>query len=73
MKSESNNDSKNNYISFVLPLEADTYYSWSFWCRLSILIPSELLELKIEGGKGGDLDHISREIKQPFHNSQKMK
>ena len=27
MKSESNNDSKKNYISFVLPLEADTYYS----------------------------------------------
>ena len=28
-------------------------------------------KLKDEGGKGGGIDHVSRKIKQPFHNSQK--
>ena len=25
-----------------------------------------------EGGKGGGIDHVSRKIKQPFHNSRKI-
>ena len=47
----------------------------SFIYANSKIEPTESISTVIyEGGKrGGGLDHISREIKQPFHNSQKMK
>ena len=65
-----------NKTSSAVFLHSTICYSISDKMKFGIFLEFCSLALLVEGGKGGGgggLDHISREIKQPFHNSQKMK